>query len=131
MNDKLKTDFSSKIAQLTRIVFILNEQNNENEALIERIISEEEKEHKEEIIKLLNQINYYKNEIKKLEKSYEEKLDNFKLEIEYKYNKSLEKIQKEFDKFKNDKININEEIKYEFDLKVNSMRNQLKNLKDN
>ena len=130
MNDEIKKKLSSKIVQLTRIIYLLNARNEENEMIYESILFQKDKEHQEEINNLYKQILSLKKEIKDCKKSYEEKIDNFKLEIEYKYNKSLEKIQKEFDKFKNDKININEEIKYEFDLKVNSMMNQLKNLKD-
>ncbi len=130
MNDEIKIKLSSKIVQLTRIIYLLNAKNEETEMIVESIISEKEKEHQEENNKLLKQIISLKNEIKDCKKTYEEKLDNFKIEIEYKYNRAISKIQKEYDDFKNSKKNVNEELQYEFELKVSSMLSQLKKVKD-
>ena len=130
MNDQLKTQFSSKLTQLTRIIYLLNAKNEEHELMLETIISNIEKEHNEKISKLYNKINSQINEFKNLKKLYEEKYENFKLEVEYKCNRVINKIQKEYNEFKDNKKNINEDIKYEFEIKVNSMSNQLKQLKD-
>ena len=62
MNDQLKTQFSSKLTQLTRIIYLLNAKNEENELMLETIISNLEKEHNEKISKLYNKINSQINE---------------------------------------------------------------------
>ena len=38
MDERLKDDFTTKILQLTRLVYIMNERNEENQALIDSIV---------------------------------------------------------------------------------------------
>ena len=83
MNDNLIKEFSEKLTQLTRIIFILNEKNEQNEAIVEEINSYKEKEFQEEKKNLIKQILLLKKKINDIEKSYEEKYENFKLDIEY------------------------------------------------
>ena len=97
MNDNLIKEFSEKLTQLTRIIFILNEKNEQNEAIVEEINSYKEKEFQEEKKNLIKQISLLKKKINDIEKSYEEKYENFKLDIEYKYNSIISKYKKEFD----------------------------------
>ena len=57
MNDNLKKQFSEKLTQLTRIIFILNEKNEQNEAITNQINLYKEKEFQEEKKILIKKIS--------------------------------------------------------------------------
>ena len=64
MNDNLKKQFSEKLTQLTRIIFILNEKNEQNEAITNQINLYKEKEFQEEKKILIKQISSLKKKNK-------------------------------------------------------------------
>jgi hypothetical protein len=68
MNDEIKKKLSSKIVQLTRIIYLLNARNEENEMIYESILFQKYKEHQEEINNLYKKILSLKKEIKDCKK---------------------------------------------------------------
>ena len=85
MDERLKDDFTTKILQLTRLVFIMNERNEENQALIDAIVDSYEEEQLIMIENFLKEINHLKAKIKKMNSTYEEKYQKFKTEIKKTY----------------------------------------------
>ena len=130
MDERLKDDFTTKILQLTRLVFIMNERNEENQALIDSIVESYEEEQLIIIDNFLKEINHLKAKIKKMNSTYEEKYQKFKTEIKKTYEIKFKKLQSNIDILISDKKNIYNEIKYDYDKKINSMLSEVKKIKD-
>ena len=103
MDERLKDDFTTKILQLTRLVYIMNEKNEENQALIDSIIESYEEEQLIIIDNFLKEISHLKAKIKKMNSTYEEKYQKFKTEIKKTYEIKFKKLQSNFDNLKTEK----------------------------
>ena len=130
MDERLKDDFTTKILQLTRLVFIMNERNEENQALIDAIVDSYEEEQLIMIENFLKEINHLKGKIKKMNSTYEDKYQNFKTEIKKAYEIKFKKLQSNIDNLKSDKKNMYNEIKYQYDTKINSMLSEVQKMKN-
>jgi len=87
-----------KLAQLTRVVFILNTKNDENEAIMESLASAYEVE-LDNISRESNQvINTMKNSLNKFKENMN--VDDKIKDINKKFDESIVFFQKEFEKYK-------------------------------
>ena len=125
MDDNLKEEFSNKIVQLTKKVYLINYKNEENQALIDSIIRSYNIELNSTSKKLLKEINSLKEKNKNLISSYEEKYDKFVSSIKKTYDLKFKKIQSGYNSLKEEKKNLTNNINNEFDNKVKSMLSQV------
>ena len=116
-----------KISQLTRVVYILNSKNDENESIMESITSAFESE-VQSVSREANQvIKKMKNQIDKirLQTNPEEKLNL----INDKYEKSLQSFKNEYDKLKKESQKKTKSLSDEYNDKYNKMMKDLVELK--
>ena len=112
-----------KISQLTRVVYILNSKNDENESIMESITSAFESE-MQSVSREANQvIKKMKNQIDKirLQTNPEEKLNL----INDKYEKSLQSFKNEYDKLKKESQKKTKSLSDEYNDKYNKMMKDL------
>ena len=130
MDERLKEDFTTKILQLTRLVYIMNEKNEENQALIDAIVESYEEEQLIMIENFLKEINHLKGKIKKMNSTYEDKYQKFKTEIKKSYEIKFKKLQSNFDNLISERKNMYNEIKYDYDKKISSMLSEVQKMKN-
>ena len=132
--ENLIKKMSTKICQLTRVVYLLNNKYLDAQSNIEAIRTT----YDNELTSIVRQANDYskdlKERIKKLEikTDIEEDFKKFKEEVEKKYEKEKEIEQKnEVDKLKKENENKLEEYKSLYDESVRLMKEEIEELKKN
>jgi len=123
----LQNKFSKKIAQLTKVIFLLNTRNDENDNNVKQITKAYEQE-MDGVVQQANEVlKKYKESAEKaanlneLEKSYE----TFKNRIENERTKSV----MEFNNFKNGLQEKERNIQSEVDRKINTYKYEIETMK--
>ena len=126
-NQDIYDRMCKKISQLTRVIFVLNTKNDENEALIESIVDSYEKEIESLTIESNNILNSMKKTIDKTAETLNSE-DKIK-QIKKKYDDSLTQYNSDYEKYKKD-INhkLNKSI-VEYNEKVEKMRVEFNEVK--
>ena len=126
-NQDLYDRMCKKISQLTRVIFVLNTKNDENEALIESIVDSYEKEIESLTIESNNILNSMKKTIDKAAETLNPE-DKIK-QIKKKYEDTLTQYNSEYEKYKKDTNHkLNKSI-VEYNEKVEKMRGELNEVK--
>jgi hypothetical protein len=127
MDNEVYERMCKKIAQLTRVIFVLNTKNDENDSLIESIVEAYEKEIESLTKEASTVINTMKKNVEKM-KDYvnvEEKL-NF---INKKYEESVYVFSSEYEKFKKENQRREKQIQEDYQEKYDKMWRDLAELR--
>ena len=127
MDNEVYERMCKKIAQLTRVIFVLNTKNDENDALIESIVDAYEKEI-ETLTKEASQvIGTMKKSVEKLKENMN--IDEKVREINKKYDDSVYGFSLDYEKFKKESLKKERMMQDEYQEKYDKMWKDLSDLR--
>ncbi len=127
MESNLHEKMSKKISQLTRVIFLLNSRNDENDASIETIIDAYEKEIESLTKEASSAISLMKKSVEKLKEKTN--VDEKILLIKKKFDDSVTGFTLDYDKFKKEIIKKEKLIHEEYQEKYEKMMKDLSELR--
>ena len=122
MEDKELYDrMCKKISQLTRVIFVLNTKNDENEGLVDSLVDAYEKEIESITREANSMLNKMQKNVEKMKEStnVEEKVNS----IRKKCDENIISFSNEYDKFKKESTSKLNKINADFDEKIDRLKN--------